>query len=162
LDDIKRTELDELKNEIIELKKQISLLKESLLYLSAAKLSNPKYPYWNYLIELELGIYESKAKIEYVLSVLSERLSGKKIILTEVDELSSEMIASNDIFATKTKANLFPEELFETSVPEYKDAINILLKIIESKDEEIIFKLLLSIYQQGMFKELIKHLLTPA
>jgi|GEM_PF-6011127 len=68
----------------------------------------------------------------------------------------------NDIFVTKTKANLFPEELFGTSVPEYKDAINVLLKIIESKDEEIIFKLLLSIYQQGMFKELIKHLLTPA
>ncbi|WP_347487887.1 hypothetical protein ABDB91_11645 [Desulfoscipio sp. XC116] len=157
---VKKSELDELRDAIIELQNKVAVLEENQLRLRATKLSDSSYPYWNYL--LGFGIRdEVRRNIEYALFILSERLSGNNIIMAASDELSDKMLDSDDIYVTKNKANLYPKELFDAGIPTYKDTVNIIMKIMEIDDEVVVFDLLLSIYWQSMFKELMKHLLIP-
>ncbi|MBE1555812.1 hypothetical protein [Sporosarcina limicola] len=98
---------------------------------------NIKKPYWHLL--LSLGIFEEdKKKLEYIMSYLSSRLHQEHDSLRKDPE--------------------FPPELFEKDLPSLNQTITIISSTLNIKYEEIIQEILLSMYQQSMFKELISFL----
>ena len=57
------------------------------------------------------------------------------------------------------KDNEFPTELFEKGLPNLNQTVHIISATINIKYDEIIHEILLAMYQQSMFTELIRFLL---
>lgn len=122
---------------IEELSNKVLSLERSLMRLSSLIEPNLKYPYWHKL--LSLGIFEEdKKKLEYIMSFLSSRLHQEHDSLRKDPE--------------------FPPELFEKDLPTLNQTITIISSTLNIKYEEIIQEILLCMYQQGMFKEIISFL----
>lgn len=128
---------DKQQKKIEELEGKIYSLEKSLSRLSSLIEPNLKYPYWHIL--LSLGIFEEdKKKLEYIMFYLSSRLHQEHDSLRKDPE--------------------FPPELFEKDLPSLNQTITIISSTLNIKYEEIIQEILLSMYQQSMFKELISFL----
>lgn len=128
---------DKQQKKIEELEGKIYSLEKSLKRLSSLIEPNLKYPYWHKL--LSLGIFEEdKKKLEYIMSYLSSRLHQEHDSLRKDPE--------------------FPPELFEKDLPSLNQTITIISSTLNIKYEGIIQEILLSMYQQSMFKELISFL----
>ena len=128
---------DELQNKIEELEGKIYSLEKSLSRLSILVEPNLKKPYWHLL--LSLGIFEEdKKKLEYIMFYLSSRLHQEHNSLRKDPE--------------------FPPELFEEDLPNLNQTITIISSTLNIKYEGIIQEILLSMYQQSMFKDLISFL----
>ena len=128
---------DEQQNKIEELEEKIYSLEKSLKRLSILMEPNINKPYWHLL--LSLGIFEKdKKKLEYIMSYLTSRLHQEHDSLRKDPE--------------------FPIELFEKDLPTINQTITIISSTINIKYEGIIQEILLSMYQQSMFKELISFL----
>ena len=148
----------QLEEKIEYLEHEIYLLKCSINKLAITYLSNPKYPYWSKL--LCLGISDDKKKdFEFVLSLLSDRLSEVKIIVQEDDEITDDMFLSDDTIIIKSKAQSFPKELFINSLPVWEDVNGILCSAIGISNLKIVKEILLSMRSQEMFVSLIDYLL---
>ncbi|MEK4082213.1 hypothetical protein MKX73_17130 [Solibacillus sp. FSL W7-1436] len=128
---------DEQQNKIEELEGKLYSLEQSLKRLAILVEPNKKKPYWHLL--LSLGIFEEdKKKLEYIMFHLSSRLDQ------EYDSLR--------------KDPEFPPELFEKDLPTLNQTLTIISSTLNIKYEEIIQEILLSMYQQSMFKKLISFL----
>lgn len=122
---------------IEELSYKVSSLERSLMRLSSLIEPNLKYPYWHKL--LSLGIFEEdRKKLEYIMFHLSSRLNQEP-----------------DSFRIDTE---YPSELFEKGLPTVNQTMTIISSTINIEYEEIIQEILLCMYRQGMFKNLISFL----
>ncbi|ATP40058.1 hypothetical protein CSE16_08350 [Solibacillus sp. R5-41] len=128
---------DEQQNKIEELEGKIYSLERSLKRLSILVEPNLKYPYWHKL--LCLGIFEEdKKKLEYIMFHLTARLHQEP-----------------NSFRIDTE---YPSELFENGLPTLNQTMTIISSTINIEYEEIIQEILLCMYRQGMFKNLISFL----
>ncbi|MEK4630536.1 hypothetical protein MKZ17_20350 [Solibacillus sp. FSL R7-0682] len=122
---------------IEELRYKVSSLERSLMRLSSLIEPNLKYPYWHKL--LSLGIFEEdRKKLEYIMFHLSNRLNQEP-----------------DSFRIDTE---YPSELFEKGLPTVNQTMTIISSTLNIEYEEIIQEILLCMYRQGMFKNLISFL----
>ena len=128
---------EEQQNKIEELEEKVYSLEKSLKRLSILIEPSIKKPYWHLL--LSLGIFEKdKKKLEYIMFYLSSRLHQE--------------------YNSLRKDSEFPPELFEEDLPSLEQTITIISSTLNIKYESIIQEILLSMYQQSMFKELISFL----
>ncbi|MEK5209782.1 hypothetical protein [Psychrobacillus sp. FSL H8-0510] len=122
---------------IEELEGKVLSLERSLKRLSSLVEPNLEYPYWHKL--LSLGIFEEdKKKLEYIMSYLTSRLHQ------EQDSIKRDKD--------------FPLELFETDLPTLNQTITIISSTLNIRYEGIIQEVLLTMYQQSMFEDLISFL----
>ena len=125
---------------ILELEDKMLSLEKRLNRLAIIVEVKQEYPYWHKL--LALGIREEdKANLEYVLSYLTSRLNQDQ-----------------DFLVSKINGpDRFPEELFDNDVPTLYHTMSILKTVLRLEYDEIIEDILLSMYNQGMYTDLISH-----
>lgn len=129
------------KKQIEELENKIVSLEESLKRLAILVEPNEKYPYWHKL--LCLGINEGqKRDLEYIMSFLTSRLNREEEFLNYKGD----------------GTNRFPSDLYSDEIPTAHNAIAIISKTLQIKHEEIIKEILLSMFKQGMFTQIITFL----
>lgn len=139
------------------LEERMESLQQTIIRLAISSLPNPKYPYWYMLVAL--GISEEKRiDLEFALFVLTDRLSGKKVIVNPNDEITDEMVNSENRIITLSKARRFSSELVSNTLPVWEESLSIISSILETPYEETIKKILSAMREQGMFKPLINHL----
>lgn len=132
-----------LQQRVDELEEKVTFLEGSLKRLAILVEPSKKYPYWHEL--LRLGINEGqKADLEYIMFYLTSRLNQDKEYLKHKGG---------------EQAHRFPAELFSDELPSYHQTVSLISTVLNISQEGIIEQILLSMYQQGMFKKLIKFLI---
>lgn len=136
---------------------KIESLRQTIIRLAVSSLPNPEYPYWYMIVALGIS-EEKKADLEFVLFMLTDRLSGTKIIVNQNDDVTDEMFTSEDRIITLSKASRFPDTLVRNAPPEWEESISIVSSVLEIPYEETVKRILLAMREQGMFEQLINYL----
>ncbi len=120
---------------------KIEHLQNMVLRLSICKLEDPRRPYYNWLVTMNVS-EEKKFLAEHVLAILAMRLDGQKVsdFKKDVEGIPSEILYKDD-------------------VPHYKDAEEMLMTALELKHKGHIRRLLKKIYAEGRFEKICEHLL---
>ncbi|ALP36651.1 hypothetical protein ASL14_11275 [Paenibacillus sp. IHB B 3084] len=134
-------EIKQYQSEIEELQAKVSSLEQSLKKLAILVEPNPKYPYWHKILCLGIN-EEQRMNLEYIMSYLTSRLHQDEEFLQHDAEQSSR----------------FPPELFRKEKPSADETINIIIASCGIGYEKIVKDILICMYQQGMFKQIISFL----
>ena len=124
-----------------QLEEKIDELSDKIIRLSVSKLSDPRYPYFNWLLNSNISNDESSL-LEGIMAALSYRLEGREV----PDQFKKEV------------PGVSMQILYADARPDYKEAKEIITAAIDI-DAEIIPNMLKVMYGQGKFKELCEHLL---
>lgn len=146
----------QLETEIEDLKHEIYLLKQSIHRLAVTYIQDSKYPYWGKLLCFKID-EDKKNDFEFALSILSDRLSGIKIIVSS--DIKNDMFISDDTIILKSKAEKFPENLFINSMPAWNEVNSSLCSVLGFGVSHLrmLEELLIAMSSQGMFISLINY-----
>ena len=146
----------QLETEIEDLKHEIYLLKQSIHRLAVTYIQDSKYPYWGKLLCFKID-EDKKNDFEFALSILSDRLSGIKIIVSS--DIKNDMFISDDTIILKSKAEKFPENLFINSMPAWNEVNSSLCSVLGFGVSHLrmLEELLIAMRSQGMFISLINY-----
>lgn len=137
--------ITELEKKIQKLEQEVEKLNYFNYMLVIGKKTDPKYPYYQWLMELKIP-EEKKMLMEGIMGILALRLEKKDV---------------PDIFKKEVPGIPF-EKLYGEDVPHYEDVVEIVQKVLGLENELHVVDLLKVLYVQGKFRELCKHLLTEA
>lgn len=127
---------------IRELEERIERLETKILWMAMSKLPNPKHPYYEWL--LYLNIPENKRELmEHVLVILSWRLENQAI---------------HEEFKKQIPGIPY-ELLYSESMPSFEEVEEILSIILGFNNRKHIINLLKSLYDEGKFQKLCRYLL---
>ncbi|PDO09563.1 MAG: hypothetical protein BLM47_12075 [Candidatus Reconcilbacillus cellulovorans] len=136
-------ELVDKQNAIIEdLKKKIETLESMIQYLSICKVSNEKYPFYDFVLSYGITT-EQQFQLRRLFLVLSEKLSGKSI---------PEKFREKESYST--------DFLFRDLPIEFDDVKKAILKIWPVEDEQLPVLLIKAMKGQGMLIDVCDYLLS--
>lgn len=127
--------------ELIELQERMYSLEKNLKRLAIIMPPNFKYPYWHKL--LCFGISEQeREKAEFACSIFTSRINQ------EVEFLN----------AKKNDTHEFSLDLFRIEPPTQNEVLGTINSIFDLGPEENCKELLVSMFQQGKFQQLISYI----
>ncbi|EGD49315.1 hypothetical protein Cpap_3747 [Ruminiclostridium papyrosolvens DSM 2782] len=151
-------EIKKLRDEINQLQNKIQNLQYKIHLLYVSKQAREIHPYVEFLLGFDIT-EQKKEKIEFALELLSNKYYRRNVFVLEDNKLTEEMENSNDIYITKSITEAYPQKLFENKLPSYTEVVDIFLEILDTKNKKIVFDLLWSVYKEGMFENLLMHVL---
>ena len=130
--------IDKMQNKIIE-------LSDYILRLSICKFTNPKYPYYDFIVSAQISP-EKQVEIGLFFLLLSDKFEGKTM---------------QEPFR---KIKDYPTEdfLFSNKPLKYKDVNEELSKILGATSDELSLELIKDLKNQGFHVELCEYLLSQA
>lgn len=134
--------IQKLEEKIEELEEKIENLQAKIFWLTISKLPNPRYPYYELLLQSNISDSE-KQIMEHALVILSWRLEGEEI----PEEFK------------KPFPGIPYELLYSENVPTFEEAKTILSNILGINNTERIILLLKALYREGRFQDICRHLL---
>jgi len=134
--------ISNLEKRIEQLEEKIQELADKVLTLSVIKITDSRFPYFNWLLTMSLSD-DKRSLLEGIMSVLSDRLKGEEV---------------PDIFK-KEVPGVPMNILYSDHIPNYKETEEIITGALDIS-EKIIPNMLRAMYKQGKFKELCEYLLT--
>ncbi|USB34352.1 hypothetical protein [Paenibacillus sp. YPG26] len=147
---------------IDELETQVGNLNNNLQRLAMISKVDEKYPYWHTLVQYQFSELQ-RLDLEFVLSIMSDRLSGIKIVVNSSDEQDDIPLGvdSEDRIISFQKALKYPKVLFNNELPTLEEVQGIYkqLGICNEHRTTVILK---AMYDQGLYKKIIKQLLSIA
>jgi len=134
--------LEELERKIESLQAEVLDLKSVIRRLVISKVTNPKYAYWNWLIERE-ATEEQRVMIETVIRIYGMRYRDEPI---------------PDFFKRDKLASMI-DQLYTPSKPNYLEVAEGMRSIIGTRTTDFVPELLEALRDQGIERELCEHLL---
>jgi hypothetical protein len=127
---------------IDEMQNKINELSDYILRLSVCKVTNPKYPYYDFIVSYQISP-EKQDKIDLLFILLSDKFNGKKI---------------QERFR---KIKDYPTDfLFSNEPLKYKDVKEALAKILGAISDEVPLMLIKNLRDQGFHVALCDYLLS--
>jgi hypothetical protein len=144
-------QLKELSNRVLnqekrieELQQKITELGNYIIQLSISKQSNPKFPYYEFIVENQIPT-NKKVKIEVMFSLLSHRVFEgglpNHFNRKEIEDIPSSL-------------------LYSDSLPTYQQVEEVIMNILDTESNEIPYRLIRSMKNQGIQPEFCDFLLS--
>ena len=126
--------IDEMQSKIIE-------LSDYILRLSVCKLTNPKYPYYDFIVSTRMSP-EKQSKIDVLFLLLSEMFDGKKMreSARRIEDYPTDFLFSNE-------------------PPKYKDVSLAITNILGATSGELSLEVIKKLKEQGFYVEVCDYLL---
>ncbi|WP_433945250.1 hypothetical protein [Paenibacillus sp. SN-8-1] len=147
---------------IDELETQVASLNSNLQRLAMISKVDEKYPYWHRLVQYQFSELQ-RLDLEFVLSIMSDRLNGINIVVNSSDEQDDLPfdVDSEDRIVSFQKALKYPKVLFNNELPTLEEVQGI-YKLLGICGEHRTTDILKAMYDQGLYKKIIKQLLSIA
>ncbi|PTQ51051.1 MAG: hypothetical protein HSCHL_1561 [Hydrogenibacillus schlegelii] len=134
-------EIRRLKSELQDLRDEILLLRMAIIELAYAKVTDPKFAYFDWRIRYGVTFDEEKImRLNWVFHVLTERIKEEPI----------ERI--------KSIPGISDAVLYRKGPPTYREALTLLMQALGTKNEIMVEELIESLQSQGILRELVDFL----
>ena len=130
------SEHDNTAEQIAQLKEEIAILKEAIQYLAFSKQTEPRFAYFDWLVKNAV-LGEKQARFNVVLTTLSIRLAGDT---PEHD---------------RPIAGVSSELLYKDGRPAYQEAEQLLMQVLDTRNETAVEELFQAMRMQGMHGDLV-------
>ncbi|CAJ1002247.1 hypothetical protein [Brevibacillus aydinogluensis] len=124
------------------LREKVEELHDFILTLAICKQADPKFPYYNFIVEYQISP-DKKTAIELLFMALSQKLEGKNL----------DHIRGKDV-------GISSEILFSDTPLQYKDVEGAITKILEVESNLVAYRLIQAMKDQGMQTSLCEYLLS--
>lgn len=135
--------IETLESEIDALRKRCHDLEWRMVRLAVAKIPDPRYPYWNWILSGAIP-EETMVTLNLLLSALNERLTGVEIPNEEQKDIEG---VSRDV-------------LYGSGPLRVEDVLEAIKSITGMEDNWQVVDLIRAVNEQGMFDELCEHVLS--